>query len=101
MTYTWVLLIFGLVPLGLLWLAMPWTIRRYKGTLLTIVILIVLVSVPWEMIAIGRVWYYSPTVIWGIRMLGLPIEEVAFFVIDGLLVGTLALWLGKKFDVQY
>ena len=101
MTYTLILLIFGLLPLGVLWLAAPWTIRRYRGSLLTIVILIFLVSVPWELIAVGRIWFYSPTVIWGIRVLNLPIEEFAFFVIDGLLVGTLALWLDERFHAQH
>jgi lycopene cyclase domain-containing protein len=97
MTYTWILLIFGLLPLGLLWLVAPWILRRYKGSLVTIVILILMVSVPWEMIAVGRIWYYSPTVILGVRLLNLPVEELAFFVIDGLLVGTLAIWLDERF----
>lgn len=97
MTYTLILLILGMLPLGLLWLAAPWTLRRYKGTLLTIVVLILLISVPWEMLAVGRIWYYSPTVIIGVRVLGLPLEEFAFFIVDGLLVGTLALLLDEKF----
>jgi lycopene cyclase domain-containing protein len=101
MTYTWILLIFGLLPLGLLWLAAPWTLRRYKASLVTIVILILMVSVPWEMIAVGRIWYYSPSVTLGIKLLNLPIEELAFFVIDGLLVGTLALWLDEKFYARH
>jgi lycopene cyclase domain-containing protein len=101
MTYTLILLIFGLVPLGGLWLAAPWIIRRYSRSLVTIVILILLVSVPWEMIAVGRIWYYSPTIIWGVRALGLPIEEFVFFIIDGLLVGTLALWLDEKFHARH
>jgi lycopene cyclase domain-containing protein len=101
MIYTWILLVFGLLPLGVLWLAAPWIIRRYKGSLVTIVILILLVSIPWEMVAIGHIWYYSPTVILGIRLLNLPIEELAFFVIDGLLVGTLALWLDERYHARH
>ena len=101
MIYTLILLIFGLLPLGGLWLAEPWTIRRYRGTLATIVILILLISVPWEMIAVGHIWYYSPSVIWGVRILGLPIEEFAFFIIDGLLVGSLALWLNEKLHARH
>jgi lycopene cyclase domain-containing protein len=101
MTYTCVLLIFGLLPLGLLWLAAPWAIRRYKASLVTIVILISMISVPWELIAVGHVWYYSPTVILGVKLLGLPIEELAFFMIDGLLVGTLALWLDERYHARY
>jgi lycopene cyclase domain-containing protein len=101
MIYTLILLIFGLLPLGGLWLAEPWIIRRYRGTLATIVILILLISVPWETIAVGRIWYYSPSVIWGLRILGLPIEEFAFFIVDGLLVGSLALWLNEKLHARH
>lgn len=100
MTYALLLLLFGLVPIGLLWLAAPHIIRRYKATLVVIVGLILLVSVPWEMMAIDRIWHYSPQVIWGPLLFGLPIEELTFFVIDGLLVGTVALLLGEKFRVH-
>lgn len=100
MTYGLLLVIFGLAPVGLLWLAALQVIRRHAGSLLIIVILILLVSVPWEMLAIDRIWYYSPRVIWGPRLLKLPLEELAFFIIDGLLVGTLALLLGEKFYVH-
>lgn len=96
MTYALLLLIFGVVPIALLWLARPGLVWRYKGSLLIIVVLILLVSIPWEMLAIDRVWYYSPRVIWGPRLFNLPVEELAFFVIDGLLVGSLALLLGGK-----
>jgi lycopene cyclase domain-containing protein len=91
------LLLFGLGPIALFWLAAPHLLRRYKGTLLVIVILILMVSIPWEIAAVDRLWFYSPGVIWGVKMFNLPVEELAFFVIDGLLVGTLALWLGEKF----
>lgn len=91
MSYTVLLFLFGVVPIACLWLAAPRLIRRYKGSLLVIVVLILLVSIPWEMVAIDRLWYYSPHIIWGPRLFNLPVEELAFFVIDGLLVGTLAL----------
>lgn len=97
MTYALLLLIFGIAPITLLWLAAPWAVRRYKGTLIVIVILILMVSIPWEMLAVDRIWFYSPRVIWGLRLFNLPVEELAFFVIDGLLVGTLALLLGERY----
>ena len=97
MNYALLLLIFGIMPLVCLWLIGWRRIRRYVGSLLVIVVLIVLVSIPWDALAIERIWYYSPHVTSGLRLLNLPIEELAFFVIDGLLVGTLALLLGEKF----
>ena len=97
MTYALLLLILGVVLLVLMWLAAPRLIWRHQGALVIIVILILLVSIPWEVTAIDRIWYYSPRVIWGSRLFNLPIEEVVFFIIDGLLVGTLASLLGERF----
>lgn len=97
MSYALVLLTFGLAPIALLWIADPALIRRHAGSLVVIVLLIMAVSIPWEMMAVGRVWYYSPSILWGPRLLNLPVEEIAFFAIDGLLVGTLALKLRKEF----
>lgn len=96
MNYALLLLIFGLAPLFALWFCRPRLILRHRGSLATIVVLIVLVSVPWEMASVDRIWYYSARIIWGPRLLNLPLEELAFFVVDGLLVGTLALYLGGE-----
>ena len=49
---------------------------------------------------VNRLWFYSPEVIWGPRLLNVPVEELAFFAIDGLLVGTLAIWLGERYSVR-
>lgn len=93
MNYALLLLLLGVVPLVVLWLFRPRLIGRHRGSLATIVELILLVGVPWEMASVGRIWYYAPPIIWGPRLINLPVEELAFFVIDGLLVGTLALYL--------
>lgn len=100
MNYFLLLLIFGVFPLALLWLYAPRLIWQHRNTLIIIVVLILLVSVPWETTAIDRVWYYSPRIVWGPRLFDLPLEELAFFIIDGLLVGTLALVLGDKLHVH-
>ena len=96
MTYTLILLVFGLIPLGVLWGIRPGLVRRHLGSLGAIVLLILMVSIPWELISVNRIWYYSPGVLLGSRFLNLPIEELAFFIIYGLLAGTAALWLGER-----
>lgn len=96
MNYVLLLLTFSVMPLFALWLARPELARRHAGSLLAIVLLILLVSVPWELLSVNRIWYYSPRVLSGQHLLGLPVEEVLFFAIDGLLVGTLALYLEGK-----
>lgn len=100
MNYLLLLFIFGILPLASLWLIWRRLVRRHLGSLLVIVVLILLVSIPWEMMAIDRIWFYSPRVILGPRLFNLPVEEIVFFIIDGLLVGTLALLLEEKLHVH-
>jgi 15-cis-phytoene synthase/lycopene beta-cyclase len=95
MTYTLILLIFGMIPLAILWGVRPRLVRQHWGSLAVIVVLILMVSIPWEMVSVNQIWFYSPRVILGPRILNIPVEELAFFVIYGLLVGTVALWLGE------
>jgi lycopene cyclase domain-containing protein len=86
MVYWQFLLLFGLVPLlGLTFLARR-RIRQYKGTFLWVLLGILWVSVPWEAAAVGRIWFYAPKIILGWRILGIPVEEYVFFVLDGLLI---------------
>jgi len=99
MIYGWILLIFGLTPLGLLWLMRPRLVRRYAGSLLIIVLLVLLAGIPWEMFSVNRIWYYSPVATWGPRLVNLPVEELAFFMLDALLVGTLALYLDPDVEL--
>ena len=97
MKYAWLLLVFGVVPLGIMWLLAPRILKRYRGTLVIIVVLIFMISVPWEMIAINRIWYYSPGILLGPTLFNLPLEELIFYAIDGLLVGTIAILLGERY----
>lgn len=93
MTYVLLLLIFGVLPIGILWIWKRDLFRRHLGSLVVIVVLIFLVSLPWEMVSVNVIWYYSPMVLMGPHFINLPIEELAFYAIDGLLVGMLALIL--------
>ncbi len=96
MIYALILLIFGVLPIAILWLLRRDLVRRYWGSLLVIVTLIGLVSIPWEIVSVNTIWYYSPKAVWGPALLGIPVEELFFYAIDGLLVGTLALLLEGK-----
>jgi lycopene cyclase domain-containing protein len=96
MVYTRILLSFGLLPLAGLALLALRRLPRFKGTLLWVVLCILWVSISWENIAIDRIWFYAPHAILGPRLLRLPVEEYAFFVIDGLLVTVLGLLLRRR-----
>jgi lycopene cyclase domain-containing protein len=90
------LLIFGLVPLLVLLLLARRRLWRYKGTFFWVALCVLWVSLPWEAASVGRIWFYSPRVILGWRILGIPVEEYAFFVLDGLLISALALLLRRR-----
>jgi lycopene cyclase domain-containing protein len=95
MIYFRILLFFGLIPfIGLVLLA-PRHLRRYKGTFFWIAVFILWVSVPWESISVNRIWFYSPHAIMGLHLLGIPVEEYVFFVLDALLVTALGLLLRR------
>ncbi len=96
MSYAKLLLIFGVLPILVLWWLRPRVIYRHMGSLVVILLLILGASIPWEMVSINRIWYYSPTILLGLYFFNLPVEELAFFVIDGLLVGSLALVLRER-----
>jgi len=93
MTYALLLLIFGVLPITILWVWKRQLIQRYLGSLAVIVVLIFMVSVPWEMVSVNVIWYYSPKILLSPLFINLPLEELAFYAIDGLLVGMLALIL--------
>lgn len=93
MKYAWLLLIFGVLPIGILWVWKRSLLRRYLGSLAVIIGLIFMVSVPWEMVSVNVIWYYSPQILIGPHFLNLPLEELVFYAIFGILIGMLALIL--------
>ena len=95
-TYTQMLLFFGLIPFVVLIAIAPRLIRYYKGTFFWVLVCIMWVSVLWEGSSVDRIWFYSSKVILGPRLLRIPIEEYAFFVLDGLLVTSITLLLRAR-----
>ena len=93
MTYALLLFIFGVLPIVILWIWKRNLFRHHLGSMVVIVTLIFMVSVPWEMVSVNVIWYYSPKVLLGPLFINLPIEELVFYIVDGLMVGMLALIL--------
>jgi len=100
MTYFNVLALFIGPPLALLLLWTVFDARRGKDgmgsrlsllVLLTHVALALIYTTPWDnyLVATG-VWWYDPTLVIGLTLGWVPIEEYVFFVVQTLLTG---LWL--------
>jgi lycopene cyclase domain-containing protein len=97
MIYTLVLLLFGAIPLLALWLLARQWIGRYAGAMLWLALMIVFVGASWEAIAIDRVWFFALGTVIGIRLLNIPLEEWAYYILDALLAATLSIVLMKVF----
>lgn len=100
MIYTLILIGFGVIPLFVLWLVARRWIRRYAGVLFWLATMIVFVGATWESVAIDRIWFYAPGTVIGARLLNIPIEEWAYYVLDALLVATLTVVLMQVFTAQ-
>lgn len=72
--------------------------KRYQwlplGLLLALVILAIVYTAPWDnhLIASG-VWWYSPSLVSGVTLGVIPLEEVLFFPLETILIGLWVLWL--------
>lgn len=66
-------------------------------TVLLHVIVAVLYTTPWDnyLVATG-VWYYAPSLVTGVTLGWVPIEEYTFFVLQTLLTGLCLLWLARR-----
>lgn len=109
MTYFAFLLRFLVVPIVFFVLVAWWDARRGRSTpgfldgrvvWLAIglhVLLALVYTTPWDnyLVATG-VWYYDPSLISGLLLGWVPVEEYLFFVLETLLVGLWWLFLARR-----
>jgi lycopene cyclase domain-containing protein len=71
------------------------------AVLLLHVFLAVAYTTPWDnyLVATG-VWYYDPSLVTGIRIGWVPIEEYIFFVVQTLLSGSWLLFLARRLSAE-
>ncbi len=98
--YTRILLVFGLVPLLVLWLMARRWIGRYVGIMLWLPLMIAFVGSTWEIEAIDRIWFYAPRSILGVRFMAIPVEEWVYYAVDALLAASLVLVLRQAFTTR-
>lgn len=89
MTYGRFLLLFLVLPLGLLFLRAD--VRRGPWRpLLLLLPLVYLATTPWDSWAVAHgLWDFPEGKTWGVRLFRLPLEEYLFFGLQTLLTGLL------------
>ena len=92
------LLLFLIVPLALLWIIKYKTLVKYMGVLGLTSIGSLAVSVPWDILSVNeRIWYFSKPHIFGLSLLGLPIEEYVYIAGVALLSCSVTILLWERY----
>lgn len=107
MTYATLLMRFLAIPVaGMICLVVRdwWLGKRARGVmwpgwspyglLLALMVVAILYTTPWDhhLIAIG-VWWYRPSLVSGVTLGRIPLEEVIFFPVQTAFIGLWCLWL--------
>jgi lycopene cyclase domain-containing protein len=113
MSYFGFLLRFLVIPLvligGVTWhdlrrgITRPLALRNWPAwvVLLVHVVVALLYTTPWDnyLVATG-VWWYDPTLVTGITLGWVPLEEYTFFVLQTLTTGLWLLYLARRLPVE-
>jgi lycopene cyclase domain-containing protein len=114
MTYFGFLLRFLVIPLvlmgGLTWrdlrrgITRPLALRNWPAwmVLLVHVAVALLYTTPWDNYLVAtRVWWYDPTLVSGITLGWVPLEEYTFFVLQTLTTGLWLLYLARRLPLEH
>jgi lycopene cyclase domain-containing protein len=114
MTYFGFLLRFLVIPLvlmgGLTWrdlrrgITRPLALRNWPAwvVLLLHVAVALLYTTPWDNYLVAtRVWWYDPTLVTGITLGWVPLEEYTFFVLQTLTTGLWLLYLARRLPLEH
>lgn len=97
MTYFGFLVIFLLIPIGILLVVnRPFQPRQltWIGILMGVALLY---TTPWDNYLVAtRVWWYDPALVTGITIGWVPIEEYTFFLLQPLMTGLWIILLNKR-----
>lgn len=93
----WILL-FAVLPVVALFIIKFKVLKKYKLIFLFTIIGSFIFSIPWDYIAIKeKIWYFAEPHIFGLWILGLPIEEYLFIIFETMLFTIITILLWKKF----
>lgn len=99
MTYSLFLLLFLVIPIGLLalWQREKIRARRWRVAVALTTLIALFYTTPWDNYLVAtRVWSYDPARVWNIILGYVPLEEYLFFVLQTLLGALVTLALLKK-----
>jgi lycopene cyclase domain-containing protein len=102
LTYTQFLLIFLMIPIVLLaWVMRREVSRRHIQMLALLSLVALIYTTPWDNHLVAtRVWTYDPSLVLGITLGWVPLEEYLFFLLQPILAGLWLLYLYRRLPSQ-
>lgn len=95
------LVLFLILPLALLWIFKYKTLKKYTGVLGLTVAGCLAVSVPWDILSVNdHIWYFAKPHIFGLSLLGLPIEEYVYIAGVALLACSVTILVWERYGEQ-
>jgi lycopene cyclase domain-containing protein len=95
------LLLFLILPLGLIGAFEFRTLMKYRLALALTAIGCLVLAVPWDMLAVSvHIWYFSEPYILGLWLWGLPVEEYVYILFVGLLSASVTILVWERYGVR-
>jgi lycopene cyclase domain-containing protein len=95
------LVFFLILPLALVWAFKFQNLWKYKWVLGITTLGCLVVAVPWDILSVNeRVWYFTVPHIFGVWLLGLPLEEYVYIFCLSLINASLTVLLWERLRVR-
>jgi len=95
------LLVFLILPLGLIWAFQFRILLKYRWPLLLTGLGCLAIAVPWDLSAVkDHIWYFSEPYILGVWLFGLPIEEYVYILFVALLSACVTVLAWEHYGVR-
>jgi len=95
------LVILGLVTWRMRYQPFPKRLSAFHpfSVVLAHILVALLYTTPWDnyLVATG-VWWYEPSLVTGLTLAWVPIEEYTFFIVQTLMTGLWLIWLARKIE---
>ncbi len=103
MTYGQFLIIFLILPIGLMLGMVRRHLQRTHLVVLGSLSLVALVyTTPWDNYLVAKsVWWYSPKLVTGITLGWVPLEEYLFFILQPMLAGLWTFYMDHRLTTSY
>lgn len=91
------LTVFFALPVTVLWLRYTSTVRRYLPVIGFAAAGSAFIAIPWDILALhDGVWVFNDAALLGVKLYGIPVDELGWFALYPMLVATVTVLLYRR-----